>query len=341
MFKTTIDKVKEEELNASLKEKYQASLFDFSYLLALALNQKFWLQPLSTVNKEDYKEARKILKKAYDKTSDFQFLEDIRESIGNVIEKINRVLGSLSRKGRYLGERSKHVLLWTHFLVKRRTKTIEIPSKDDKKREEEAKGIIENIDWNDYYDLLRWYYYRLQNCSYSSFIKVTLVPHIKRKRGISHAKSLWQKNYKNHRIKVNNEIFVFRRIQEYFKGKEKKLPIKIGKNKWIPLDRYPIILVSFKKDSIEIGELRKKGILLKKVRFTEKQKVMSEVLKTDMKIECPTVIFPNGDPLTITDYTPPGNLSTKLLNHYLEGAIAEILKKKNNTCEKMNQGRTS
>jgi len=309
-----------------LENEYKASLFDLSYLLALALNQKFWLQPLSTVNKEDYQKARRILEKAYKKTADFQFLEDIRESIRNVIEKVNRVLASLSRKGRYLGERSKHVLLWTHILLKRRTKTTKIPSKDDKKKEEEAKGIIENINWNDYYDLLRWFCCRLQNCSYSSFIKVTLTPYIKRKNEISHAKSLWQKNYKNHRMKINNEIVIFRRIQEYFKGKEKKLPIKIGKNKWIPLERYPIILVSFKKDSIEIGELRDNGILIKKVRFADKKKVRSEKLNKGLKITSPTVIFPDGEKFTPPDYTPPLTLSPGLLNQYLDEFIAEILR---------------
>lgn len=326
-----------EQLNSSLEMNYRASLFDFSYLLAIALNKKFWLQPLSDLKKEEFEKGKKFLKHTYKKSPDFHFMENTREFLCNEIEKINRVLASLSKgAGRPLGERSKLVLLWTQILKKpkRRKKVIKRPLGKQVYWIKKVEIEREEIDWNDFYDLKRWFYARLKNCLYSKHLKVTIEPSptIREKEKV-YEKSLWEKNYSNYRQEVNNEIWIFKRIQEYFKGKEKKLPIKIGKNKWIPLERHPIILVSFKKDSIEIGELSKKGILLKNVRFMEKQKDMSEVLKTDMKIECPTVIFPNGDPLTITDYTPPSSLSTKLLNHYLEGAIAEILKKKNNTCE--------
>lgn len=308
------------EFNLKFEKDYKTSLFDFSYFLAIALNEKYLLQHYFGISKKEWERLNKLFEKTLSTIKDHQSFKDLRMLIEERIETIENMLAKIyTYQGRLLGERSKLVLLWTHILIrlKKIVKTVKNP------RFEEGKKIIkfpmerEEIDWNDYYDLLRWFYGRLKNCSYSSYIKASITPSPEiRKKEIRHDKSLWQKNYSNYRMKVSDEIWIFRTVQKFFKKKNEELPISFGKKDRTPMEGYPKILVKFNKDSIEIGELRKKGIMLKKVRFIGRQKVSSEEFKKDVKIKSPTIIFPDGEEFTITDYTPPGDFSSQLSEQY-------------------------
>jgi len=332
------------ELNSKLISKYKTSLFDFSYLLTIALSGEFLRQKFYGMKKKDLSDAVSLLEKTKIKFAKYDLLGDLISPIEDKLQSIKKIYIDKNR-GIYLSEKTKLIFLWTQILrKKRKIHYLLSPIKEEKARrkgnkikeisikelpfsfeyyrfatekdKEGGKEIIKAINeesvvnWDHYYRLLKWFHHKLENCSYSSLFK----PELNRKDEVKRSIIRLNMSYWKYRRSISIEIDHCFQAQEYFKKRTKRLPLKITNDGFICTNAYPIIIVHFKKDSIEIGELRKKGIMLKKVRFLEKRKVMSEILKTDMKIECPTIIFPSGDPLTITNYTPPGDLSTKLRN---------------------------
>lgn len=312
-------------VDSKLEKRYNTGLFDFSYFLSIALNNEFLSQSIFTLSRRELDRLKSALKNLAEILKILSFMPDLRKLMEDKIETIEKMEPSIKKyRGRIIGERSKLILLWTQILQKKRIKSLKIwYHQEGKEITEEAQGIIEEIDWVDYYGLLRWFYSKLENCSYASYIE-PIKPN--QQEEIKYSKSLWEKTYDNYRMKARDALWFFMNTQEYFAGEDKELPLKLGRDDFFHIEAYPVILVNFKKDSIEIGELRENGILIKKVRFADKKKVRSEKLNKGLKITSPTVIFPDGEKFTPPDYTPPLTLSPGLLNQYLDEFMAEILR---------------
>jgi len=313
------------QIDSKLEKRYNTGLFDFSYFLSIALNNEFLSQSIFTLSRRELDRLKSALKNLAEILKKLSFMPDLRKLTEDKIETIEKMEPSIKKyRGRIIGERSKLILLWTQILQKKRIKSHRIWYRQEGKEiTEEGKGIIEKINWVDFHCLLKWLYSKIEKCSYASYIKPTK---LNQEEEIKYSKSLWEKTYDNYRMKARDALWFFMNTQEYFAGEDKELPLKLGRSDLFYIEAYPVILVNFKKDSIEIGELRENGILIKKVRFADKKKVRSEKLNKGLKITSPTVIFPDGEKFTPPDYTPPLILSPGLLNQYLDEFIAEILR---------------
>jgi hypothetical protein len=322
-----------EKLSSKLKSKYKTTIFDFAYLLAIALNDEFLPQANIALGTGELRHVRrtlcglkKILENKKAKLTKYDFLKKLLVTIDKCLLLINKEMLHIYRQpGRAVKEKTKLTLLWAQLLVRRREKSLRKPI--DVSFEGTAfqiKGkMIESIDWGDYYTLLAWFYERLRDCSYSFYIK----PKADRQKEKDYAKSLLEKNYASFVRRANEAVWMLKLAQNYFR-KKGSLPLKIGPPGSPKFNAYPLIKVCFKKDTIETAELRKKGIILiKKVGFLDKQKTHFRPEKKRQKIQYPTVIFPNEERLIITNYTPPSFPSIDERGQLLEEFIKEISKR--------------
>ena len=189
-------------------------------------------------------------------------------------------------------------------------------SSDSKSRYlDEMHEIIRAVDWNDFYILLRWFHSKLKDCSYSAIIKPNgkkKEENEKKKAEIFYSKSLLEKHYdeKNrtkHFYDARNKIWLYTSLQEYL-NKDKKGLLKLTKRlKSSNINPYPVVQIKFNHDSVEIGELQEKKIVMKKYSLIEKNKIpkFEEYEKRISKPIFPMVIFPDREKFVDENYIPP------------------------------------
>ena len=183
--------------DSTLKEIYKTSLFDFSCLLCIALNDEFLSRNIFDLSSRELDRLKNTLKKTAEILKKYSFLGDLQKLAEEKLGIIKKIEPSIKKhKGRNIGERSKLILLWTQLLLKKRIISTGIFYQEEKKKIiAEAQGIIEEKDWIIYYGLLKWFHSKLENCSYASYLKLKKP---NQQEEIKYLKSLWQKSYKNY-----------------------------------------------------------------------------------------------------------------------------------------------
>jgi hypothetical protein len=209
-------------------------------------------------------------------------LTQIRESLNRISDEFKK---PNRRLGKTISEKAQLILLWTYLLKKKKNRALEKPFIDRKRHVSITHRIIETIDWNDYYRLLKWFSIKLKNTSYHFYI----VPLDNQGLQKKYAKSILQKNYSNMRLKVESKIRAFNSVQEYFSDwspSSKKRSIKIGKVQSPrgerPLFGHPIFNIEFGDDFIQLGEIVEEGYLFRKTKFNGSQKIQE---KLDLQFE--------------------------------------------------------
>ena len=299
--------------NSDLESKYNISLFDLSYFLAIALNEEF-LPPYHKKRYfgtwEELKKSKRILKRTKEKLPKKPFFKRLVLMIDEYLQDIEKGLKVTRRpSGSPINKRTKVVLLWTYLLRKGKEISEDFPSREGKNRfTDEIQAVKKTVNWKDFYTLLNWFYLKLKNCSYSSYLE----PKPDEQKERDYAKSLLGKHFDSsdrtkHWYDAENSIWLFKKLQEYLKPEGKNLSKQTKELKSRNIKPYPIIQVNFNKDSIEVGELRKNEIAVKKFSGIEKQKVLhvKKYNKNKPAKGDPTVIFPNGDIFTTVNYMPP------------------------------------
>lgn len=312
-----------EIVNKKLESKYNTSLFDFAYLLAIALNENFLPQIYFGLRKRDVTEVTKKLKATKKISSQYYFLRDLIPFIDGKLVLIEKFTSQIKKPaGRYIEEKAKLILLWTQIVRKTRFKQTDIfYSQEGKEKKEKSIGLIDNVDWIGYQRLMKWFYNKIKTSSYSFYIK----PKPSSQKEIEYAKSELQKNYGNYRLKTKEQIQSLIRAQSIFDEHSTKRWKENAQNKSRLKKINPIIRVGLHKESIEILELRDNNIVSNKVLIIDGQKIPEDkqFKKQEDKL-IPSVTFPNGENLTVTNYTPPLSLSSEKIEELWDLAFDEI-----------------
>jgi hypothetical protein len=294
-------------INSKLKSKYKATLFDFAYLLALSLNEGFLPQAYSGFKKRKLNGVKAILTNIKKKLSKYDFLQDLMTEVEKGLHYIDR------QQGKGLTEKKKLLHLWSQLLIKEHRKPVKHPYRG--KDITIIERTVTNIDWNDCETLLRWFYMKLSDFSYSSLIKLKN----DRQEEKRSAKSLLEKNYSDYERRASETLMKLKQAQHYFLN-EGPIPQKEDPQR---IDVYPLARVGFYKDRIEITELRKQGnILISRVIFLDSQKKRFEQEENNEDVRYPTLVFQNEDPFIIKNYSPPSYPSSDREYHFFEDSIA-------------------
>ncbi|MFC2160971.1 hypothetical protein ACFLRX_04895 [Acidobacteriota bacterium] len=306
-------------------EEYGTSLFDTAYFFALAVSDEFYPQKFEGMNNKEKTEALSDLEKAktiltkHDYSN--KFIRPIQEEISALKQAVIP-----KRKGKFLETKTKIILLWAELLTKNKMMKMylrpisKIPESEIRCSEAflrklpedkrlfiqiDKENIIEGeeikivelaeraIDWDNIRRLLEWYKKRLGKCLYKSNLNTDKdIEKENEKLKLRYHKSYWA---------YNNSIYIVtsphEQTQEYFKMKEKMLPIRITYKDLFFSDAYPSVLVKFNNKSIELGELRENGVIIEKHKFTQDLKVKKEapIIEKDLSLNASTIIFPNGE----------------------------------------------
>lgn len=291
-----------EDQNTYLEKEYKTCLFDFAYLLAISLNEEF-LPPYQKKSYFGYWEELKKHKNILERTKAtlpakpffkrlFMLIDEYLNDIEIGLKVTRRPTGSAVWK------RTKVVLLWTHLLRKEGKNRIK----------DRGYSIERQVDWKDFYSLLKWFYLKLKDCSYSSFIK----PKHGEPKERDYLKSLLKKHYDpedntKHWYDAKNRIGLFRALQRYLRKSPEDLPRQTERLEKFKIKPYPIIKVNFTYNSIEVGELTEKNIMIKKYSSIEKKRVplckTYNIKAPEEKV--PSVIFPEGEVFLAENYVPP------------------------------------
>jgi len=322
-----------ETLNQRLKSKYRAALFDFAYLLAIALNGEFLTGPDIALRSRELRQVRgaltglkRNLENTKTKLAKYDSFQELLFHIGRCLRRVREEAYLIHRqRGRIVEEKTKLVLLWTQLLVRKWEKPLKEPAEVSFRGGafQILKKTVESIDWNDYFTLLGFFYDRLKDCSYSFYIK----PKPDRQKEKDYAKSLLAKNYAAYERRANGAILEYELAQGYFRN-NRSLPRKVGPPRGPKREVYPLVKICFTKDAVETTELRERGsTLTRKVKFLDKRKIPCKPEEKREDIQHPTVAFPNGDQIIIEDYAPPFFPSSLEQDELVEDLRAKILGK--------------
>jgi len=316
------------EINAYVQTEYNASLFDFAYLLAIALNEEF-LPPHRKRSyfgyREELKRYKRILERTKKQLPEKPFFKRLLLLIDEYLDDINIGLDATRKpSGIPVEKRTKLVLLWTYILRKGKIISEKATSLEKESRlMEEIHGVIRTVDWQDFFKLLKWFYLKLENCSYSSFLK----PKEDKQKEERYSKSLLEKHFDiedntTHWKEAKNTIWSYKDLQRYLKTSYKYLAKHTKRLELLNIKPYPIIKVNFNSDSIEIGELREHKTVMKKYSSIEKKKIpdYEEHEEDKPAKKDPIVIFHDGDVFTAENYVPP-------FHYYDESLLREWLEK--------------
>ncbi|GEM_PF-5140292 len=297
--------------NTVLENDYKLGLFDMAYLLAISINGEFMPKNERRYyfgDREELKKVRRLLDKTRAHLPPRPFYNRLRDLIDEYLESINRGLEVTQLPpGRGLNAKTKLILLWTYML--RRKDTARYPETEgvsDSRLREEILGIRKSINWGDYYKLLSWFYLKLTGCPYAELFMPNRDAHKEREQ----AKLVWEKhvdrgdNTKNwYYAKARIWIYISLQRLLFLKGRGLVDHIKRIERFEAP---FPIVLVKFNMDSIEIGKLRNDKIITRKYTSIEKRSsIVEESESVELGKNTPTIIFPDGEIFESENYQPP------------------------------------
>ena len=309
---STLDPI--EVFSSNLKSKYKATLFDFAYFLAISLNEGFSPNTHSVLGKKELNRIKKLLITTRLKLSKYDFLQDLIKEVEKALHCIDR------QRGGGISEKKKLLHLWSQLLIKKYKRPVKYPI--HKKDMTITEKTVSNIDWNDYYTLLRWFYKRLSDFSYSSLIK----PRPDKQEEKRYVKSLLEKNYTSYERRASEALWMFKLRQHYFLN-EGPILQKIDPQRVIG---YPLVRVGFYKDRIETAELRENGIIsIKRVNFLDGHKKCCEPEEKEEDVRYPTMVFQNEDPFVIRNYSPPGYPSSDRIDQFKRMLLLDLKRKRN------------
>lgn len=297
--------------NTVLENNYKIGLFDLAYLLAISINGEFMPKNKRRYyfgEREELEKVKRLLDKTRSHLPPRLFYDRLRNLIDEYLESINRGLEVTQLPpGRGLNAKTKLILLWTYML--RRKDTARYPETEgvaDSRLGEEILGIKKSINWGDYYKLLSWFYLKLKGCPYVELF----MPNKDELKEKTLAKSLWLKhvdrgdNTKNW-YGAKARIWAYISLQRLLAQKTR---ITLDQYKRVKLfvEPYPIMLVKFNINSLEIGRLKDGKIIANKYASVGNprqsvRKVKDIVLNT----RNPTIIFPDGKIFESEYYQPP------------------------------------
>jgi len=313
---STLDPI--EVFNSNLKSKYKATLFDFAYLLAISLNEGFLPNTYFGLEKKELNWVKKLLITTRLKLSKYDFLQDLIKEVEKGLHYIYR------QRDSGISEKTKLILLWVQLLIKEYKRPLKDPVHEEDMTITEK--TVTRIDWNDYLTLLRWFYKRLSDFSYSSLIK----PRLDRQEEKKYAKSLLEKKYSgydsDYERRASEALMMYKLAQHYFLN-EGPIPQKVDPQRVVV---YPLVRVGFYKDRIETAELRENGkISIKRVNFLDGQKKCCEPEEKEEDVRYPTMVFQNEDPFVIRNYSPPGYPSSDRIDQFKRMLLLDLKRKRN------------
>lgn len=322
-----------EVLNAKLKKKYKATVFDFAYLLAIALNQEFSPRQYPGSGMNELDKLLKILTTTKRKLSKYEFLRKIIREIDKGIRYLetegdNLIWGNLN----VIKEKKNLLLLWSQVLIKGYRRPLEDPPNTVMAKNiltskgkialpfkvEITSKTVENIDWNDYLTLLGWFYTRLARYSYSSFIR----PKKNKQEEKESAKSLLEKQFLKYEHPAFSALWTFKWTQEYFLPTERigqKIELLKGRGK----EAGPIIEVCFFPNRIETARLVEEGILNRTTTIMDKKMKSRKMSEEKTERRWPAVIFGNKPVFEIKNYSPPSFSSSNGFDQLTKDIYAE------------------
>jgi hypothetical protein len=321
-----------EDMNSKLKTNYRATVFDFAYLLAIALNDNFVPQSSLGLTKKELAKVRKnlaglgvSLRNKKRRLSKYIILDEITSLVSNKIDIIDFKLNHASKgQGRLLSEKAKLILLWSQLMLNNKMKPLSKPGV------ESFMGInykisqrsAPNINWNDLSVLLAWFHRLLKDCSYSSYINLN--SNLQKEK--LQEKSSLKKNQERYERSANFVIWEFRLRQNYYIDKKRGTKRPAIPRRFLPYRLPPITRVCFNVDNIEISEQRTKTTEIKKTWFINGQKKHEKVATIKGREKVPIVCLPNGQTLLLKKYTPPFFPSSNEVDLMIRDFREEILK---------------
>lgn len=303
-----------ENIDLKLRSRYRVGLFDFAYLMAIALNNDFLPKNYFGLSYKSIDQIQQILLSTKTKLSEFLFLASVIREIDSSLKSISEITYKIARyPGRPLSEKSKLILLWTSLLMNKHSQKINEPYIDKISDMFITRRIIENINWVDYAILYRWFAKKLSKCSYHKYLE----PKPNSKKDIIFSKSEKEKNYMKTRGEVESNINAYIIAQGYFDRSSINygiVPIRVGRKikpskssfKWETPMKYPISYIGFAKNYIEIGERREDCIVLNRTTFSENQKIYSKKeCPSSASVSAPSILFPHISEHKFDNYSCP------------------------------------